>query len=224
MQEQQCYWDVVNATKMGQYLTAMELGFVTEFLQNKNVSLVLDVGGGSGRIAIPVYKKLRNQVVVFDKGLLQLGKLRAKADCAVCLGNTDSWPFKDECFDALLAIQLVEYLLDIHVFFRECQRVLKPGGYLLFNFSNEHSLYGWLHPVLYKNKTCYRFSFSDIKQSAKNAGFNIVKANGYRWLPFTRASNNKALDFFATLERWLKPLTAEPRISPWVFCIAKKCD
>lgn len=49
----------------------------------------------------------------------------------------DRWPYEDETFDLVTAMEILEHLaLDPHYFFREAARVLKPGGRFLVTTPN----------------------------------------------------------------------------------------
>jgi SAM-dependent methyltransferase len=52
------------------------------------------------------------------------------------------WPFKDEEFDNIYAIDILEHMLFIIPIIDECWRVVKPGGHLYIRgtyFNNEQS-------------------------------------------------------------------------------------
>jgi SAM-dependent methyltransferase len=57
----------------------------------------------------------------------------------------DEFPFADEYFDLITAIELIEHLPFSDNFFAECFRVLRRGGYLLITTPN---LASWLNRVL----------------------------------------------------------------------------
>ncbi len=45
-------------------------------------------------------------------------------------------PFEDDCFDGIVSQEGVEHLENLASFFRECRRILKPGGYLWITTPN----------------------------------------------------------------------------------------
>lgn len=46
------------------------------------------------------------------------------------------FPFEDECMDAILAVEIIEHMVDTDFFLDECLRILKPGGYLALTTPN----------------------------------------------------------------------------------------
>jgi SAM-dependent methyltransferase len=76
--------------------------------------IVLEVGAGGG-----FYADVRPSVVSLD--------LRPGAAVDV-LGSALALPFRDETVSAIVLLNVLHHLPDPSAFFRECQRVLKPGG------------------------------------------------------------------------------------------------
>ena len=71
------YWDIANATKMGEYLNQKEQEVTNSFLENKKISTCLDVACGSGRFSIPISQHGIN-IVAADYDLVPLRKLKDK--------------------------------------------------------------------------------------------------------------------------------------------------
>jgi SAM-dependent methyltransferase len=76
--------------------------------------LILEIGSGGG-----FYRELRRGVVSLD--------IRPGADVDVA-GSALALPFRDSSTTAILMLNVLHHLPDSRAFFRECQRVLKPGG------------------------------------------------------------------------------------------------
>ena len=76
--------------------------------------IVLEVGAGGG-----FYRSLRPTVVSLD--------LRPGANVDV-VGSALMLPFRAESTSAILLLNVLHHLPDPAAFFRECERVLKPGG------------------------------------------------------------------------------------------------
>jgi hypothetical protein len=54
-----------------------------------------------------------------------------------------------------------------------------------------------------------------------DAGFQVKKAIGLRWIPFDRTSDNKLIPLFSVIEKYLK-LGSIVNYSPWIFWAAVK--
>lgn len=53
---------------------------------------------------------------------------------------TEPFPYPDHSFDGVVGIEVLEHILDHENFFRECDRILKPGGKLYLSTPNILSL------------------------------------------------------------------------------------
>ena len=80
-------------------------------------------------------------------------------------------PYADRQFDALLAVELTEHLLDHATFFSECARVLSPGGKLFLSTPNILSLKSRLRFLL----TGFHYSFDPL-DPARHDGLQHVTA------------------------------------------------
>ncbi len=54
----------------------------------------------------------------------------------------DRWPLADDTVDLCLADYVIEHVREPDAFFAECQRVVKPDGYLCIRTANLHSYVG----------------------------------------------------------------------------------
>ncbi len=227
------YWDIANSTQMGRYLTTIEEDFISTYLKGDGqVKSILDVGGGSGRIAIPLNNK-GYKIFVVEADPLPLLKLKSKKTelPAIYVGKSSKFfPFKSGTFDCILCLQVIDLAEESDWFFIECRRILKEQGTFIFSILNGNSYKGFLRKWQltrevvkgkYWKKKEYQKTLSEIQCNIKGAGFSLMKAKGYNWIPFTRSSNQWTIPLFAFLER-IMGLNLLTSLSPWVILVAKK--
>ena len=103
---------------------------------------VLDLGGGPGRMAVPLAARYRVTLADLSEDMLRIaGADAAAAGTAANLALTQldagsPLPFADGAFDAALCVDLLVHLPAPHAALSELHRVLKPGGLLVADVSN----------------------------------------------------------------------------------------
>ena len=103
-------------------------------LKNKKV---LDVGAGTGRLALRM-AKLDAQVTALDISEEMLEKFNVLCSMFhAVVGDAENLPFADESFDIVVATFLIVHLKDPRRFFDEAYRVLKNSGLFLVTNINQ---------------------------------------------------------------------------------------
>jgi SAM-dependent methyltransferase len=117
-------------------------------------SIVLDVGGGRGAYAddkVPVRKNLR---ILRGKAARVIG---LDVDPAAQsnpfqdefrLLTGPRWPVEDDSIDLCLCDSVLEHIEQPEIFFDNCRRVLKNGGYLCIRTPNAWSYVAWLSKLV----------------------------------------------------------------------------
>jgi len=90
---------------------------------------LLDVGGGTGRVASAV-RTLVDEVVVADVSWGMLKEAPRPALEAVC-GESESLPFADHSFERVIMVDALHHVAHHARSANEMFRVLKPGGVLV---------------------------------------------------------------------------------------------
>jgi SAM-dependent methyltransferase len=97
---------------------------------------LLEIGVGTGRIALPLHRRGR-EIVGVDLSLPMLERYRAKAAAAglpppsVLRADASRLPFRDACVDVVLEVHLLHLVPAWERALHEARRVLVPGGMLL---------------------------------------------------------------------------------------------
>jgi SAM-dependent methyltransferase len=93
---------------------------------------VLDVGAGGGRLLAALHAR-GWAVSGIDPSPHMVALAHARVPGAaerVSVAHAEDLPFRDEAFDAVVVLAVLEYT-DVHAALRECARVLRPGGRIL---------------------------------------------------------------------------------------------
>ncbi len=110
-----------------------EIGFLFDKYINKG-DQVLDLGCGNGRFYPSVFKKEAFYTGLDNsKELIEIAQKKHPQGSFV-LGDALSLPFKDSAFDVVFSIAVLHHIPSVNFrekFINECQRVLKPGGFLI---------------------------------------------------------------------------------------------
>jgi SAM-dependent methyltransferase len=97
---------------------------------------LLELGVGTGRIALPLHRR-RRRVVGVDLSLPMLDRYRAKAAAlglpppAVLRADATRLPLRDGCVDAVLEVHVLHLVPAWRQALAEARRVLAPGGVVL---------------------------------------------------------------------------------------------
>lgn len=96
---------------------------------------LLDVGGGTGRIAARLAGEI-GLVVVTDASRPMLTEARAKPGLAATRGHAERLPFGDDSFDRVLVVDAFHHFRDQGAAAAELLRVVAPGGRLVVEEMN----------------------------------------------------------------------------------------
>ena len=95
---------------------------------------IVDLGGGAGRVSVPVAACLDTVVVDIERHMLVAARsLAAKRGVSIglCVGSVLQLPFADDGFDAALITNVLHQVQGWRAALAETARVLKPGGVLI---------------------------------------------------------------------------------------------
>lgn len=92
--------------------------------------LVLDIGGGTGRVA-KVLSQIQNDIIVLDSSLAMLRMAKNHHTVKPLCGNAEQLPFRSNYFERVMMIDSFHHLADHRIALNEAWRVLKPEGLLI---------------------------------------------------------------------------------------------
>ena len=115
----------------------VDLGFVTRYITGTRV---LDAGAGTGRFTLPLLTRGAAAIPLdISADMLKEGRRRAGRDDAgfpAVRGDLECLPFGDEAFDSVVSMTVLRHFPGWRNLFRECVRVLRPGGRLVFDMAS----------------------------------------------------------------------------------------
>lgn len=142
-------------------------------LSAKSGGRLLEIGFGAGE-TLKRLQSLGWEVEGVDFDAAAVENARAKG-LNVKVGDLASQAYPDSMFDAVISNHVIEHHPDPIALMKECSRILKPEGYLVFTTPNVlalgHRLYktDWL--CLDPPRHLYIFSPAALLRAAKESGF-----------------------------------------------------
>jgi demethylmenaquinone methyltransferase/2-methoxy-6-polyprenyl-1,4-benzoquinol methylase len=116
----------------GLYDRLAQFAVENEFLDLLSLSadsLILDAGGGTGRVAAAFHGR-NARFVIADPSLGMLRRASAKGLMAVC-SPAETLPFCNESFSRIIMVDAFHHVHDQERVARELMRLLTPGGRIL---------------------------------------------------------------------------------------------
>ena len=119
-----------------------KLKTLLRMLRNESCKVVLELGCGRGSYLKSISELLNAEPVGIDisKNVLKSSHGFSRILCDIEVGI----PFKDETFDLVLLLDVIEHLFDTDRLLFEVKRVLKPGGIVVITTPNLASWYNRL--------------------------------------------------------------------------------
>lgn len=117
---------------------------ISAFLQIPASGVVLDVGGGTGRIS-QYFPEPGNHVVLCDLSFRMLQQSLDKPGLMQVCSHSEKLPFQAESADRVLMVDALHHVCDQQLTADEMWRVLKPGGRIVIEEPNHHH---WLVKIV----------------------------------------------------------------------------
>ncbi|MCL5949012.1 MAG: class I SAM-dependent methyltransferase [Candidatus Bathyarchaeota archaeon] len=208
------HWEMAAKTRMGKYLTILETDFISKSidLSKENIA-VMDVGAEAGRFSL-LAANSKASVVSVDVNAYALRRLKLKnRQVNVIRADARHLPLKEEVFDVVFMIEVLDYIPELEQALMECKRTLKPNASCILSFGNKSSLKARLKAMQGKS---YRHSYNETMICCQKTGLMVKKKTGYSWLPFGRTSQSSLVPILSGGEN-IFGLRRVVRFSPWVI-------
>ncbi|MCL4429293.1 MAG: class I SAM-dependent methyltransferase [Chloroflexi bacterium] len=208
------HWEMAAKTRMGKYLTILETDFISKSidLSKENIA-VMDVGAEAGRFSL-LAANSKASVVSVDVNAYALRRLKLKnRQVNVIRADARHLPLKEEVFDVVFMIEVLDYIPELEQALMECKRTLKPNASCILSFGNKSSLKARLKAMQGKS---YRHSYNETMHCLSKTGLMVKKKTGYSWLPFGRTSQSSLVPILSGGEN-IFGLRRVVRFSPWVI-------
>lgn len=118
-------------------IRAGEIEIFVKMLDLPSPGILLDAGGGTGRISSHL-DGLVEGVVVTDRSLGMLKKASDKTGLSATQSVSEQLPFNHAAFSRILVVDSLHHFRDQHRAMAEMLRVLEPGGRLVIKEPNLH--------------------------------------------------------------------------------------
>jgi ubiquinone/menaquinone biosynthesis C-methylase UbiE len=165
-------------------LPSLKMRFLMELLQKRKrpSATLLEVGCGTGRILSTIHERdprLKLSGVDISKTQISIARRECKG-IAFLLATAERLPFRDNSFDYVIFMDVIEHVENPDTMLREIHRVLKPGGYLYGGSPAEgHGIY-WLSKKIFgrhfKEEVIghiQQYTVADLHRRVRKAGLRI---------------------------------------------------
>jgi 2-polyprenyl-6-hydroxyphenyl methylase/3-demethylubiquinone-9 3-methyltransferase len=134
------WWEPQGPFAILRHMNAPRLRFFERLLPDWHGRRVLDLGCGGGLTA-EVLAGRGALVTGIDRSQpsLQAGRRHGRdsgARVAYCAGDAGRLALADACMDVVVCVDVLEHVPSVPAVLGECARVLRPGGWLLFDTIN----------------------------------------------------------------------------------------
>jgi len=223
------------------------IALVSFLKQNKtNHNLIIDVGGGLGRLA-PYYAPAFKEAVLLDPSVVQLERTKSEIgetypNLSFVRGIAQNLPFPDASVDTIVCVRVSHHIPDFADAIKEYMRVLSPGGYLILEIANKMHIKARINALLKgeskkinseapikvaEDQSKYDTPFVNhnpnrVKRELEKAGFKILdtrSASNFRSQTLKKIIPKKALIFFDKILQ--KPLSYI-KFGPSIYFLARK--
>lgn len=155
------------------------LRLLRRYMMPQETALILDVGCGTGTALGYLSPYGRGVGVDIERSALEYSRRRGIR--SVVQSAASNLAFKDDTFDLICALDILEHVDDDSRAWRECYRTCKPGGLVLITVPAYRFLWGRQDEISRHRR---RYVASDVRQRAADTGFSIRRLTYFNTLLF----------------------------------------
>lgn len=130
----------------------------------------LDIGCGTGAATSSLARRWRVAGVDMNGGALTYSRSRGLS--RLVLGDGIALPFANDSYDGAMGLDVFEHIEDDLAAFRECFRVLRPGGVLVLSVPAFRALWGPHDVALHHFR---RYRRAEVGRKLELAGFQVER-------------------------------------------------
>lgn len=155
-----------------------QLSFLLKYVSVEKNKKLLDIGTANGYF-LEVASNLGFDVYGIEPGKYFYEEALKRFPERIFCGKLEDSNYKDEEFDIITMIDVIEHISLIHPFFKEVGRILKKNGIIFIQTPNSNS---WTRLLLGKNWFQYKyehviyFNKKSLKYLLERSGFQLLKA------------------------------------------------
>jgi 2-polyprenyl-6-hydroxyphenyl methylase/3-demethylubiquinone-9 3-methyltransferase len=200
------WWDQEGPFHTLHDINPCRLAYVEKFV-NLSQKKVLDLGCGGGILSESIAHKGADVLGIdIEKNLIEVAKAHAKQEgLSIDYQAMAVEEYKGKSFDVIVCMEMLEHVDDPGQILQECQRLLKPNGYLFLSTINR-SLKAYLELILMgeyvlkllpRQTHDYRLFIkpSELFERLQDLGMKILDLQGMSYHPWRRQTTlSKSVD------------------------------
>jgi len=186
------------------------MDLLSAYIEREMISLILDLGCGTGRFSEPLARHFSARVVAIDPSQKMLDQARQKLGSTSITwlrGSAEALPLHDDSVDLVFMSMVYHHFTDRALVVKECRRVLRDGGYVCVRNSTREADFPEKHffPAILPMIDSELPDRKDVVRAFVTAGFSIVVHEIVRqdcspnWPSFVRKSSLRADSFLARI-------------------------
>jgi ubiquinone/menaquinone biosynthesis C-methylase UbiE len=199
-------------------ISGFEMAALMPVLMPVNNKLILELGTGTGRIAMSVVA-CQGIVIGMDisRSALQGAKAKKVPSEKLFLlrGDAGNLPFIKGAFDKIYSTRMLQYVPSVNAVINETSRLIKPNGELVLEITNVYSWESFLRVTdKLRSSPPYRYNLlklKNIQQVLELYGFEVCSVIPIRKIPeyvwIHCCKNDRTLRFMKILEKILIKFT-----------------